>query len=156
MTPPVTADEFRVRFVRDFVYGVTHDKVTDADITNALVEATFVFNSALFDDTTEIKAAFLLAAAHFLVLNIQAAGGLSATNMGRGVNSRGGGVVQSKSVGGVSVNYAINPMINENAILSQFMRTDYGQAYLNILAPRLVGNCGVLEGSNDTGVGLAV
>jgi hypothetical protein len=154
--PPVTIDEFKTRFIRDFVFGSTPDKVMDPDVNIALTEAVLVFNPDLWDDLAEQKVAFLLAAAHCLVLNVQAAGGLSAQNMGRGVNSHGGGVVQTKSVGSVSVGFAVPAFVTESKVLSQFMRTDYGQKYLQLVTPRLVGNLAVLEGSNDTGVGRAV
>jgi hypothetical protein len=155
-TPPVTLSEFKIRFDRDFVFGTTKDKVMDNDITIALNEATTVYNANLWDDISEGKMAFYLAAAHFLVLNVQAAGGLSASNMGRGVHSRGGGVIQNKSVGSVSVGFAMPTFVTESAALSQLMRTDYGQKYLQMCLPRLVGHTEIVEGSNDTGVGNAV
>jgi len=150
-TPPVTLTEFKARFTRDFVYGTTADKVMDADVTNALNDATLVFNEGLFADTLEIKTAFLFAAAHFLVLNVQAAGGLSAVNRGRGVKSRGGGAIQNKAVDGVSVGFAVSPFVTDSPILSQFLRTDYGQKYLALVTPRLVGNVAVVSGPDDTG-----
>jgi hypothetical protein len=157
VTPPLASvAEFKARFDRDFVFGTTTDKIRDTDITNALNEAAPVFNLDLWEDETEGKVAFLQAAAHCLVLNMQAAGGLSAVNMGRGVQSRGGGVVQNKSVGSVSVGFALPAFVTESPILSQFMRTDYGQRYLQLLTPRLVGNVGLVKGSNDTGVGIEV
>jgi hypothetical protein len=155
-TPPVSSAQFKIRFARDFVFGTTMDKVLDSDITNALSEAMLIFNSGLWEDEAEGAVAFGFAAAHCLVLNVQAAGGLSAQNLGRGVHSHGGGVVNNKSVGSVSVGYAVPDFVTSSAILSQLMRTDYGQRYLHLLTPRLVGNINVLEGSNDTGVGRAV
>lgn len=150
-TPPATVDEFKARFVRDFFYDETPDAVMDADITNALNDASLVFNPGLWGDALELKTAFLFISAHFLVLNIQAAGGLAGNNLGLGVESAGGGSVQSKTVGPVTINYAIAPAISENAILNQFMRTDYGQKYLQLLTPRLVGNVAVVGGFDDTG-----
>lgn len=154
-TPPATVEEFKTRFFRDFIYdGSAQDdpaKVLDVDITNALNDGTLLFNSGLWCDDLEKKTAFLFLAAHFLVLNIQGAGGLSGTNFGKGMKSHGGGVTQQKSVGSVSVGYAISPYISNDPVLSQFMRTDYGQKYLQLLTPRLCGNVAVVAGWNDTG-----
>lgn len=150
-TPPIDEDEFKAYFVRDFVYGATPDTVMDADITKALAQGMMVFNPAIWADDDEKKLAFQWVAAHFLVIDIQAAGGLSADNLGLGVESQGGGTIQSKGVGGVNVSLALPSSIVESPILNQFMRTDYGQKYLQMLTPRLVGNGAVVAGWNDTG-----
>ena len=135
---------------RDFIFGETTDKVRDKDITNALTQASMVFNEDLWT-TEEVKEAFIMAASHFVELNVRAAGGLSAVNMGRAVNSSGDGVIQSKSIGGVSVNYAIPERVQNSPTLSPFMKTNHGQLYLQMLAPRLVGNMVFLSGGNDAG-----
>ncbi len=110
------------------------------------------FNPALWDNTaalgnyTEYSIAYLYVAAHFLTLNIQGAGGLSKVNMGRGVDSQGGGTIESKGVGPVNISYAIPEHIKNSEILGQFMRTDFGQKYLVLVTPRLVGNVQVVSG----------
>lgn len=152
MTPPAVVADFKSQFTREFVYGVSQDKVMDADITRALYEATSVFNSTLWADSDEIKRVFLYAAAHFLVLNLQAAGGLFVQNLGIGAQSRGGGVVQSKTVGGVTVNYMLPESLTGDAILSGFMRTDFGLRYLQVLVPRLVGQCFAVDGFNENAI----
>lgn len=149
--PPVAAD-FKARFVRDFVYGTGMNYVTDADIKNALSDALPLFNQSLWSSASETTTAFLFLAAHLLVLNVRPAGGLAAVNVGKGAGSGAGGVVLSKSVGGVALSYSIPMRIQNSPILSQLMRTDYGQRYLSMLAPRLVGNVSVAAGPMDSDV----
>jgi hypothetical protein len=120
-----------------------------ADVTRALTEAAVVFNPGLWTNAAEMQTAYLYAAAHFLALNIQGAGGLSVTNAGRGVSSGGGGAIESKSVGGVSVSYAIPDIIRQSPILSQFWQTNFGQKYLAMLLPRMVGNVMLVSGQAD-------
>jgi hypothetical protein len=149
MTIPATVSDFKSQFDRDFIYGSGLEFVRDQDISRALNEASSVFNPDLWT-SDEVKNAYLYAAAHFLVMNVQMAGGLSSPSTGKGIDSRGGGIIQSKSVGQVSVNYSIPESLSNDPLLTQFMRTDYGQKYLQLLTPRLVGNIGVLPGNNDT------
>lgn len=150
--PPGVAD-FQAYFVRDFAYGTTPAFVQSSDITRGLTEAGMVFNTGLWIDATEKNVAYLYAAAHFMVLNIQGAGGLSSTNRGLGVNNAGGGTIESKSVGGVSVGYAMPDFVRQSPILSQFMRTGYGQTYLQLMTPRLVGNVGIVSGGDQLPAG---
>lgn len=149
MTPPAVVADFKAQFTREFVYGVTKDKVMDADITRGLNEAMSVFNSGLWADDDERKTVFLYASAHFMVLNLQAAGGLFIQGLGLGVQSRGTGVIQSKSVGQVTIAYVLPESLTGDAILSGFMRTDFGLRYLQVLVPRLVGQCYTVEGFNE-------
>lgn len=159
-TPPVTVEEFKSYFVRDFPYGPGTDKVMDADVDRALNEALSVFNAALW--TTEEKpVAFRYAAAHFLVRNIQAAGGLSGPGAaggpgggGSGASNQGRGPIASKSVGAVSLNYQLPPGLAESAILSQFLTTDYGIRYLQMAAPRLIGGVSVVQGPRDPDIAI--
>lgn len=150
-TQYATVAEFKARFVRDFFYGEAASYVMDADVANALNDASMVFNPGIWIDTDETRTAFLYASAHFLVKNIQAAGGLAAQNLSRGLNSRGGGTIQSKNVGQVGVTFSLPQPVSDSPILNQFQQTDYGQRYLQLMAPRLVGNTTVLDGWNDTG-----
>ncbi len=149
MAYPPGIDDFKAQFTRDFVYGGVNggfETVLDSDIQRALNETPIVFNQTLWG-SNEVTIAFLYAAAHFMVLNIQEAGGLAVKNKGLGVQSKGGGTVASKSVGGVSVNYDVPDFVKQSPILSQFMRTDYGQKYIQLITPRLVANMAVLSGS---------
>lgn len=146
--PPAVAD-FEAYFTREFVYGSTPDTVMPADVSRALTEAGIVFNTGLWTNAGEMQTAYLYAAAHFLALNVQGAGGLSATNAGRGISSGGAGAIESKSVGGVSVSYAIPDIVRQNPLLSQFWITNFGQKFLALLMPRLVGNVMLVSGNPD-------
>lgn len=149
MTPPITVAEFKAWFTREFVYGATPDKVMDADIEKALAQGAAVFNPGIWEDLAEKKLAFYYLAAHFLFIDLKAAGGLSATNLGKGVDAVGGGLIQSKSVGQVSISYENNQSISQDAILSPFLLSAFGQKYLSLFMPRKVGNVYAVEGSND-------
>lgn len=152
--PPAVSD-FKIQFNRDFVYGSGLDTVQDGDIQRGLNDAEMVFNTDLWGSTTDQNTAYLYVAAHFMVLNIQAAGGLSPIVRGLGVLSKGGGTIESKGVGSANVGFAVPNYVRESPILSQFMRTDYGQKYLQLLTPRLVGNVGVVCGDVPENTGIA-
>jgi len=150
-TAPVASD-FKSRFDRDFVYGDGLDSVRDKDINTALAGSVPRFNQNLWSSNDETTEAYLLLTAHILVMNLQAAGGPSARVLGKGVQSVGGGVIQSKSVGSVTVTYSIPESVQNSPVLSPYMRTEYGQRYLEMLAPRLVGNVSVVGGPVDSDV----
>jgi len=147
-------EKFKAQFNREFSYGPSLAQVQDNDIQRAINETSIAFNPGLWDgttplgSTTELNIVYLYVSAHFLALNVQGAGGLSSVNRGRGVKSAGGGTIQSKSVGSVSVTYVIPEDIQNSPILGQFMRTDFGQKYLTLLTPRLVGNVGLVSGQS--------
>ena len=153
MSYPPSVSDFQAQFNREFVYGTSLKTVQTADIQRAINEAGMTFNPGLWDgqtqlgSTTELNIAYLYVAAHYLTLNIQGAGGLSSVNMGRGVKSSGGGTIQSKAIGSVNITYVIPDHIANSPILGQFMRTDFGQKYLCLLTPRLVGNVVVVSGT---------
>lgn len=149
-TSPVTVDEFKAKFDRNFIYGTGKDKVRDADLTNAFNEALLIYNGTLFD-TASGKQAFMYAAAHFLVINLQSVGGLNLQPTDQGLNNRSNGVVLSKSVGQVSVQYEQPPeRVKRIAALLPFWETEYGKRYLTFLMPKLAGNVGVVSGPVDT------
>jgi hypothetical protein len=147
--PPAVSD-FKAYFTREFGYGKGGDMVGDGDIQRALNEVSPVFNQSLLDGLTSQTAAYLYAAAHFLVMNVQAAGGLSATPRGRGVRDSAELVIISKGVGQVNVVYQVPPeWIQKSAVLLPFFRTNFGQRYIQMVAPQLVGNFGVVPGYDD-------
>lgn len=143
--PAVIAD-FKAYFVREFVYGSTVDKILDADITKALGEATMVFNEGLWNNVGEKSIAFLYLTAHYLVLDIQNAGGIAGGTAGKGLNSAGGGIVSSKSVGSVSVSYAVPQYALDSPTLGPYAQTGFGRKYLSLIYPRLIGNVAVISG----------
>lgn len=161
LNPPATVAQFKAMFVRDFTYGPGKDAVMDSDIQSALNMTSGVFNPALFSTapigvppnlTSESLICYLNASAHFMVLSLQAVGGLG--KQGKGVSSQGEGIVGNKGVGGVSVGYVWPSTVTDNAFLFQFTKTSYGQAYLQVLMTRLVGNVGAVwgEGANTPNV----
>jgi hypothetical protein len=148
---PPSVQNFKDQFTREFVYGASLAQIQDNDIQRAINETSVSFNPGLWDtsalgSTTEQNIAYLYLAAHYKVLNVQGAGGLSSVNRGRGVKSSGGGTIQNKSIGSIAIAYAIPEYVQNSAILGQYMRTDFGQKYLALLAPRIVGNVAVVSG----------
>lgn len=153
LNPPASVAQFEAFFSRDFVYGPGIDSVRPVDIQNALNVASSVFNPTLFSTapigvppnlTSEALVAYLYCSAHFLVTGLQGVGGLG--KVGKGLLSQGEGVVGSKGVGGVSVGYVWPSFITESGALFQLTKTVYGQLYLQVLMPRLVGNVGAVIG----------
>lgn len=153
LNPPATIAQFENYFSRDFVYGPGLDAVRPIDIQNALNTASSIYNPDLFSTapigiapnlTSEALIAYLNCAAHFLVTTIQGIGGLG--KKGGGVKSQGEGIVSSKGVGGVNISFTWPPMITQSPALFQLTKTIYGQNYLQMLMPRLVGNVSVVAG----------
>jgi len=155
-TPPATLADFKTRFNRDFKYGDGLDQVQDNDIQNAMSDAVPLFNPSLFS-TADGKTAFLFAAAHFLVTNVQTAGGLETKTTGQGFNNAPEEILSSKSVGGVNMGIVEPPdIIKRSPALYQFWTTGYGRRYIGMLVPRLVGPFGAVMGraEADTGAGI--
>jgi hypothetical protein len=149
-TAPITATDFKTKFDRNFTFGAGLDAVRDADINGAIAEAQVLYNAALWS-VEDGKLAFLYATAHFVAINIQAAGGLSASVTGDGITNRSTGIVESKSVGQVSVSYTAPPeRIRKMAFLLPFWETEYGKRYIMMLMPKLSGNIGVVSGPQDS------
>lgn len=152
LTPPATVTQFKTQFTRDFTYGTGMETVRDIDIQNALNVTSSAFNPQLFDttvltgSTSEALLAYLYASAHFLVTALQAAGGLAPGGRKQGAKSQGAGPVGSKAVGSVSLGYVWPDSITNNPMLFQFVRTNYGQQYLQMLVTKLVGNVRVVLG----------
>ena len=150
--PPQVAD-FKAYFVREFVYGQGQDAVTDADIARALTEAQdgSYFSVSLWDTLNQQITANLYLTAHLLVMNIQQmAGGLSAIPRGRGTRNVGESVPVSKGVGQASVTYMpVPPRVAESPTLLYFFMTTFGQRYMQMVTPRLIGNFQVVAGPDD-------
>lgn len=130
----------------------------DVDIQNALNAASSLFNPRLFSTesigvppnlTSEAVISYNNAAAHFLVTAIQGAGGLG--KKGRGTYSQGEGNVMSKGAGGLNLGMSYPSVITDSPILFQFVKTVYGQAYLQVLSTKLVGNTAAVIGEVSPG-----
>lgn len=146
----IVVDDFKDLFVRDFqyaiqsgetesIYSCQKDYVMDSDITRAFQEAEINFNESLFGTDTSLKITFLYLAAHYLVNDLKAAE--------QGTNSSGEFAVSSRSIGGVSESYAIPNWMLNDPVLGQFATTKYGQKYISLIKPLLIGNVVVYEGA---------
>lgn len=118
-----------------------NDFVQPQDITNAFAEAQVVFNQALFGSDAKITLAYLYCTAHYLVNDLRTAA--------QGVDSAGAFPVQSRSVGSVSESYQLPEAYKDSAQLAFFTSTGYGQKYLSMLLPNLVGNIGAVWGGTN-------
>jgi hypothetical protein len=135
-----TVAQFKAQFVRDFPFALpeggnpgTNDKrVLDGDITNAQTAAGMNSNVNLWSSQTEYTYVFNLLTAHFLVTNLLASS--------QGLRGQGSWLTQSKSIDGVSESFAIPQRVLNSPTLAPLSKTTYGLQYLNILAPRMVGN----------------
>lgn len=157
-TPPQLAD-FKAQFPLDFPFGAGPDAVSDPEIQNALnlVASGAYYNPDLFSTTvlgptgqtvgpTEQTLAFLYCAAHFLYKNVRARGGLRAPGYKGGLASEGLGVRTAQSVGPVNVTRDWPEQIKNDSMLFQFTQSPYGEMYLQLLTPKLVGNVGIVGG----------
>lgn len=148
-SPPssVSVAGFKAQFAREFPYGTGTDKVMDGDITRAINEAASSFNGALFD-STETPIWFYYCAAHFLALNIQAAGGLNVfgREARQGVNSVGEGVLSGKGVGPVNQQFDGQDESLKSPGLAWFHKTEFGKKYIAKVSARSVGSVFAVPG----------
>ena len=105
--------------------------VLDTDIQNAIGEAKMNFNEGLWGSDDEKKLAFGYLVAHYLCLDIQ-------TSL-QGLASNGNYPVQNKSVGSISVGFAIPAMYLQDPFVAYLNKTGFGQKYFSLLIPRLRG-----------------
>lgn len=147
--PPATLNDFKKRFARDFKYGSGPDTVMDSDIANAMQDALLVFNPGLFS-VADGWLGFLYIVAHYVRINIEAAGGLALQNEGLGTENQAEQVLSGAGISGVSKNYVEPPdWVKRIPILQQFWLTTYGQKYVAMVQPKLVGNVGAVMGPSD-------
>ena len=120
----------------DGVYWVTtidsvENYILDTDISNAIGEATMNFNESLWGTEDDKKLAFGYLVAHYLCCDIQ--------NALQGVSSTGNYPIQSKTVGSISVGFAIPAMYLNDPFVGYLNKTGFGQKYFSLLLPRLRG-----------------
>lgn len=146
----ITLDDFKSWFSRDFKYltpvgsenpldECASDLVTDNDLTKAFTEAKCNFNPGLFSTDDQLKTTFLYLAAHYLVNDLQTAA--------EGTSSVGYFTVASRTVGSVSETYDLPSWMKTDPNLSYFTTTRYGQKYLSLIKPLLIGNVQVFQGA---------
>lgn len=107
------------------------DYVSDSQILNAFNEARIVFNESLFGSPDAAKMAFLYGAAHYLAFDIKTINGINSWEPFM--------VESSRKAGDVSVNNFIPSKLASNPRFSLFMTTPFGQKFLSLMAPYLVG-----------------
>lgn len=146
----ITFDEFKGWFSRDFTYSIPYESttprpdccpeyVTDQDLNKAFIEAKVNFNDALFSDDDQLRTTFLYLAAHYLVNDLQ-----TAVN---GAGSTGFFPVASRSVGPISESYAMPAWVTNDPVLGSYTTTRYGQKYLSLIKPLMIGNVTVYQGA---------
>ena len=143
-TAPTIA-EFKAYFVRDFNFAGDDDqsnldKIVDADITRALVEAEFDFNTDFDDDN---HTPFMYLVAFHLVENIR----LSS----KGLSAQAKFPISSTGVGGVSIGYEIPAQFANNAKINSFAVNGYGMKYLSLVLPQIIGIVKISEGTTTIG-----
>jgi hypothetical protein len=137
-----TVSEFKAFFIRDFPYAPEAEPdnlsyVVNNDISRAITEGQIPFNSDLFgDNATSI---FMYLAAHFLAVNLQ--------NAQKGIQGQARFPALSKSVGSVSVSNALPEKFVNNPLFSGYLKTSYGQKYLELAYPYTIGRAKLIRGA---------
>lgn len=157
-TPPASVADFKATFQRGFKYSTGPDGVMDADIEQGIARALPVFNCSNFN-AADGKTAFLLAVAHFVVLGIQAAGGLYPQFPGAAgaagapgasadaTENTGSGVIGTKISEKISITYAgLDKLMERYPTLAPFRQTDFGAQYALLVAPHLSGRVALVLG----------
>ena len=161
ITPPATVADFKATFKRGFKYSDGPDGVMDADISQGIARALPLFNPQLFT-AADGKTAFLLAVAHFVVIGIQAAGGLYPQLPGPAgaagapgasadaTENTGSGVIGSKTSEKITIQFAgLEELMRRYPTLAPFRQTDFGAQYALMVAPRLSGRTSFIPGPSD-------
>ncbi|MGL5113643.1 MAG: DUF4054 domain-containing protein [Flavobacterium sp.] len=115
--------------------------ILDADIESAFAEAGIVFNTNISATDAQFTLIFLYLAAHFLVLDMRAAG----------LQSGNQGIVESKQVGNVSIAYMIPEWMKKES-LSFYTTTYYGYKYLAMTRIYRIGNVFAIRGNGPYNV----
>lgn len=113
--------------------------VISANATLTATAVSLVVGGSSGYSVAESTIAYCYLTAHLLVLSLQNSGGLGAPLSYQGAGSSGGGVVSSKTAGSVSLSYELPEYVKNSATLSQYLRTGYGQKYLQMVAPKIPG-----------------
>ena len=146
----IKIDDFKDLFVRDFDYSIASGQTTsiydcqkeyvmDSDITRAFSEAKMNFNPSIWPSDEALLIAYLYLTAHYMVGDLQAAE--------QGIGSSGNFPVSSRGVGPISESYAIPEWMMRDPNIAYFATTRYGQKYLSLVKPLLIGNAVVYEGA---------
>jgi hypothetical protein len=112
--------------------------ILDTDINNAFAEAQMLLNQGLFGSDAQVKIGYLYLTAHLLANSIRTAS--------QGVQSVGGMIVNSRTVGGVTEAYTVPQDYIDDPVLAVYTSSGYGMKYLGMVIPALRGNIGVVGG----------
>ncbi len=135
-----SVQEFKDYFSRDFPYNADPALgVTDADILKCFGQSNMGINQGVFTDQSNYTIGYMFLAAHWLVFDLRASS--------QGMQGTFGWITQSKSVGNVSVSYAIPQWIMDNPYFAALNTTTYGSKYLMLLMPYMVGAIFTVPGS---------
>lgn len=115
------------------------DFILDIDIQKAFDQANMNFNQDLFGEDANIKIAFFYLSAYYLVIDITAASS--------GLRGSSTFMLNAKSAGNVSSSYTIPERYINDPFLSAFTKNPYGEKYLSLLLPRLVGRVRTVSGA---------
>lgn len=136
---PITIEEFKQFFSKDFEYGTEQDQVSDAEIARAMTEAKMNFNEGMFQDDDEKKLIFSYLTAYYLVVDINNANTQGASN--------NGGLLTYRQVRNVAESFKVPKWVEESPMFSQFSQNGYGLKYLTMIYPYLIGNVGIVGGA---------
>lgn len=136
---PITIEEFKQFFSKDFEYGTEQDQVSDAEIARAMTEAKMNFNEDMFQDDDEKKLIFSYLTAYYLVVDINNANTQGASN--------NGGLLTYRQVRNVAESFKVPKWVEESPMFSQFSQNGYGLKYLTMIYPYLIGNVGIVGGA---------
>lgn len=135
-----SVSDFQNYFVRDFPYGIDPNTcVLSSDIEKAFGQTDFNINQGLFSTQNSYNIAYLLLAAHYLVVDLRASS--------QGMNGQYNFLEQSKNVGSVSQSFAIPERILANPYIAMLTKTNYGAKYIELILPQLCGQIFSIHGS---------
>ena len=131
--------DFKNLFYRDFSYGTDPTtSILDQDIQTAFAYAVMTINQGVWPDQVTFTQAFLLLAAHRMVLNLRAGS--------QGLNGQYNFAQNQKSVGAVSESFEIPERIKNNPSFMMLTKTNYGAQYLELALPYLTGQIFTVAG----------
>ena len=140
-----TPAAFQVFFARDFAFTTDPanlELVSENDIDRAMTDAIDNFPSGLFSNDSVATNAFMYLTAFCMVRNIQMAM--------KGIASQGNKfMISGNSVAGVSTSFSIPEKYMRDPFLASLTGNQYGQRYLELILPYLVGNVFVAKGGLD-------
>lgn len=121
--------DFQDYFVRDFNYGTDPTTVMGIDITNAMQDAANTINPSICPNQQFYTVAFLLLAAHFLVMSLRASS--------QGITGQFNFVQGGKGAGPANESFVVPAEMQSNAVMNILSKTHYGVKYYFYIKPYL-------------------